>query len=451
MHIIAELQSKENYAITHNPKEADLILINTCSVREKPERKLFSEIGIFANIKKKDAKIGICGCTASALGESIIKKAPSVDFVLGARNVSKITQILHKPKAVEIATNYDESNYNFALSPQESSFRALINISIGCDKKCSYCIVPHTRGKEISIPLDMILKEARFRVESGAKEIVLLGQNVNNYGARFSSPHKKVNFTMLLREISQIDGLQRIKFVSPHPLHTDDEFIEEFATNPKIAKYIHLPLQSGSSKVLRDMKRGYSKEWFLNRVQKFREFVPNVGIGTDIIVAFPTETEEDFSDTLEVVEQVGFDTMYSFIYSPRENTSAFNLEEIPKEVAQKRLETLQNLHKKILQEKAKNEIGKTYSVMIENIAKSDKEKDLLESVGVAERQDSNKDSSDFSVKKSGDSARQEMKFEGRSDNGRLVHIASQTPLICGEIYSVKITQSKNGSLFGEVV
>lgn len=418
MHIIAELQSKDNYEITQNPKEADLIVINTCSVREKPERKLFSEIGIFANIKKKDAKIGICGCTASALGEKIIKKAPVVDFVLGARNVSKITEILNKPKAVEIATNYDESNYEFALSSQESHFRALINISIGCDKKCSYCIVPHTRGKEISIPLDMILKEAEFRVKNGAREIVLLGQNVNNYGRRFSISHKKVDFTMLLQEISKIDGIKRIKFVSPHPLHCDDEFIAEFAQNPKIAKYIHLPLQSGSSKILRDMRRGYSKEWFLNRVERFKQLAPNVGIGTDIIVAFPTESEDDFKETLEVVERVEFDTMYSFIYSPRENTSAFNMQEIPKEIAQKRLETLQNLHKKILQNKAKKEIGKIHNIMIENISKGD-----------------------FT---------QYEEFEGRSDNGKLVRIKSESLLKIGEIYKVKITQSKNGSLFGEI-
>lgn len=225
-HIIAELKEKENYSLTENAKEADLIILNTCSVREKPERKLFSEIGVYTNIKKKDAKIGICGCTASALGKEIIKKAPSVDFVLGARNVSKITSILDKPKAVEVEINYDESNYEFCMNTQ-SNMRALINISIGCDKKCSYCIVPHTRGKEISIPLDLILKEAEIRVANGAKEIILLGQNVNNYGARFSNPHKKINFTALLQEISKIEGVERIKFVSPHPLHMDDEFIEE--------------------------------------------------------------------------------------------------------------------------------------------------------------------------------------------------------------------------------
>lgn len=410
-HIIAELKEKENYSLTENAKEADLIILNTCSVREKPERKLFSEIGVYTNIKKKDAKIGICGCTASALGKEIIKKAPSVDFVLGARNVSKITSILDKPKAVEVEINYDESNYEFCMNTQ-SNMRALINISIGCDKKCSYCIVPHTRGKEISIPLDLILKEAEIRVANGAKEIILLGQNVNNYGARFSNPHKKINFTALLQEISKIEGVERIKFVSPHPLHMDDEFIEEFAKNQKISKYIHMPLQSGSNKVLKDMKRGYSQEWFLDRVNKIKSLCPDVGIGTDIIVAFPSESESDFYDTLEVVKEVEFDTMYSFIYSPRKDTMAFNLKEIDSKIATNRLEILQNLHKQILEKKAKNEINRIHKVMIENI----------------------KDSTS----------------EGRSDNGRVIKIQDKK-LNLGQIYNVIITNNENGSLFGRLI
>lgn len=409
-HIINELEIKEGYSLTDEPSNADLIILNTCSVREKPERKLFSEIGSLASIKKPNAKIGICGCTASALGEKILKKAPIVDFVLGARNVSKITKVLQTPKAVEVATNYDESSYEFAMVKNDS-FRALINISIGCDKKCSYCIVPHTRGKEISIPLDMILKEAEFRVKNGAKEIILLGQNVNNYGARFSSPHRKVNFTNLLQEVSKINGIERIKFVSPHPLHMDDEFIEEFAKNPKIAKYIHMPLQSGSSKVLKDMKRGYSKEWFLNRVKMIKSLVPNVGIGSDIIVGFPTESEEDFEESLEVVREVEFDTLYSFVYSPRENTTAALLEEIPRDISLKRLERLQKLHKEILTTKAKNEINNIHKVLIEGV------EDII---------------------------------EGRSDNGRLIKIDSKIPLKLGEIYDVIITRNENGALFGKI-
>lgn len=410
-HIITELKEKENYSLTENPKEADLIILNTCSVREKPERKLFSEIGIYTNIKKPNAKIGICGCTASALGKDIIKKAPSVDFVLGARGVSKISKIINSPKAVEVEINYDESNYEFCISNQ-NNIRALINISIGCDKKCSYCIVPHTRGKEISIPLDLILKEAKLRVKNGAKEIILLGQNVNNYGAKFSNEHEKINFTKLLQEISKIEGIERIKFVSPHPLHMDDKFIEEFANNPKISKYIHMPLQSGSNKVLKDMKRGYSREWFLDRVNKIKHLYPNVGIGTDIIVAFPTENESDFYDTLDLIKEVEFDTIYSFIYSPRKDTSAFELKELDSKIATNRLEILQNLHKQILEKKAKKEINKIHKVMIENI------KDSIS--------------------------------EGRSDNGRIVKIQN-TNLKLGQIYNTIITKNENGSLFGKAL
>lgn len=410
-HIIAELKEKANYNLTQDAKEADLIILNTCSVREKPEKKLFSEIGSYAAIKKIDAKIGICGCTASALGEEIIKKAPSVDFVLGARNVSKISSIIHKEKAVEIEINHDESNYEFCNNI-ESNIRALINISIGCDKKCSYCIVPFTRGKEISIPTNLILKEAKARVENGAKEIILLGQNVNNYGTRFSIPHEKINFTKLLQEVSKIDGIERIKFVSPHPLHMDDEFIEEFASNKKISKYIHMPMQSGSNAVLKDMKRGYTREWFLNRVNKIKSLCPDVGIGTDIIVAFPSEKEEDFYDTLDMVKNIEFDTMYSFIYSPRKGTLAFNMKEIDSSIANMRLEILQNLHKQILNKKAKNEINKTHRVMIENV--SDKGS------------------------------------EGRSDNGRLIKIDG-TKLSIGNFYDVVITKNENGSLFGKTI
>lgn len=408
-HIIQELKEKENYYLTQNPKEADLILLNTCSVREKPEKKLFSEIGFFTKIKKGSAKIGICGCTASVLGEQIIKKAPSVDFVLGARNVSKISKILNKPKAVEVEINYDESNYDFANN-HDCNIKASINISIGCDKKCSYCIVPNTRGKEISIPLDLIIKEAKLKVKNGAKEILLLGQNVNNYGARFSNDHKKINFTGLLKEISKIDGIERIKFVSPHPLHMDDEFIEEFASNNKIAKYIHMPLQSGSNKVLKDMKRGYSREWFLNRVEKIKALCPNVGIGTDIIVGFPTEDEIDFYDTIDLIKKVEFDTIYSFIFSPRINTDAYNMKEIDSNIASSRLEILQNLHKQILIKKAKLEIGNHHKVMIENI------KDNL--------------------------------YEGRSENGRLIKIQDSINLKLGEIYDIVITNNENGSLIG---
>lgn len=366
-HMLAELNEKENFSQTGDFKEADLILINTCSVREKPVSKLFSELGIFNKKKKENAKIGVCGCTASHLGKDIIKRAPYVDFVLGARNVSKITEVLHKPKAVEVDINYDESEFAFK-DFRTSLYKAYINISIGCDKQCTYCIVPKTRGEEISIPLNLIVDEANRAVNSGAKEIFLLGQNVNNYGRRFSGKHDKVNFTNLLQELSKIEGLKRIRFTSPHPFHMDDEFIEEFAKNPKICKSMHMPLQSGSTKVLKDMKRGYSKEWFLNRVEKLRSMVPDVSISTDIIVAFPGESDEDFNDTIDVMDKVKFDQIFSFKYSARPETEAEHFTNVvDPEIASQRLTFLQDLYTKHLDEKMASKLGNIYEVYFEDL------------------------------------------------------------------------------------
>jgi len=371
-HIIAELSTKKNYELTNDKEEADLIIINTCSVREKPVSKLFSEIGAYNKLKKQNTKIGVVGCTASHLGNEIIKRAPFVDFVLGARNTSKITKAITMPKFVDTDINYDETNYVFE-DFRFSKNRALINIMIGCDKECTYCIVPHTRGDEISIPSHLILSEVQKAVENGAKEIVLLGQNVNNYGKRFSAHQERINFSKLLNLVSEIKGVQKISFTSPHPLHIDDEFIETFANNAKVLKHIHLPLQSGSTKVLKQMKRGYTKEWFLNKASKLREAAPNCTIGTDIIVGFPAESDEDFEDTLDVMRQVRFEQIFSFKYSPRPLTKAAEMKnQVENTVADKRLQTLQSLHKKIQKEIMHDQVGKTFEVLFDELKPNQK-------------------------------------------------------------------------------
>ncbi|MDX9756040.1 MAG: tRNA (N6-isopentenyl adenosine(37)-C2)-methylthiotransferase MiaB [Sulfurimonas sp.] len=412
-HIIAQLREKEGYETTDDLKSSDLILINTCSVREKPVAKLFSELGVFNKKKKEGAKIGVCGCTASHLGDEIIKRAPYVSFVLGARNVSKITDVLHKDKAVEVDINYDESEFAFN-DFRTSPYKAYINISIGCDKSCTYCIVPKTRGDEISIPSELILREAQKAVNTGAKELFLLGQNVNNYGRRFSGEHERVNFTELLRRLSKIDALERIRFTSPHPFHMDNEFIEEFAKNPKICKSMHIPLQSGSNKVLKDMKRGYTKEWFLNRVEKLKNICPDVSLSTDIIVAFPGECDEDFQDTLDVVRRVKFDQIFSFKYSPRPETEAEHFTNVVDEdVASFRLTTLQNLHTEILDEKNLTHLDKIYNVYFE---------DLNQGYFVS----------------------------GRSDNNLVIKVKGSDELL-GQFRDVKITQIGRTILTGEIV
>ncbi len=367
-HIIAELKEHKNYSVTSDMEDADLIIINTCSVREKPVQKLFSEIGQFNKKKKNSAKIGVCGCTASHLGEDIMKRAPYVDFVLGARNISKIKDVVDTKGAVEIDIDYDDSTYQFAASGM-NMYKSSVNISIGCDKECTYCIVPATRGDEISIPPEMIVQQVQKEADRGIREITLLGQNVNSYGRRFSDKREKYSFTQLLRDVSEVEGIERIRFTSPHPLHMDDEFIEEFAKNPKISKCIHMPLQSGSTSVLRAMKRGYSKEGFLKRAKKIRDMVPNVRITTDIIVAFPGETQENFEDTIDVINQVKFDQIFNFKYSPRPNTAALELadQEIPDEIGSARLTEVIELHKKHQSELMNAYIGKTVNVFFDSL------------------------------------------------------------------------------------
>jgi tRNA-2-methylthio-N6-dimethylallyladenosine synthase len=412
-HIIAELNTHGDYIPTTNSQEADLIIINTCSVREKPVAKLFSELGQFNKTKKDGAKIGVCGCTASHLGSEIIKRAPFVDFVVGARNVSKISKAIENKGTVEIDINNDETSYEFS-EYRSSPFKANINISLGCDKQCTFCIVPSTRGDEISIPSDIILNEAKKSAEAGMKEIFLLGQNVNNYGKHFSNKEsEKYTFTKLLQEISKIDGIERIRFTSPHPLHMDDEFIEEFASNPKICKLIHVPLQSGSTKILKEMKRGYTKEWFLNRCEKIKSKVPNVRISTDIIVAFPGESEEDFLDTLDVVEKVKFDQIFNFKYSPRPNTPAATMEQIDSEIGTKRLQTLIDLHKTHQDEHMEKNIGTIHSVYFEDL------------------------------KPNGE-------IMGFSDNGLQVFVKGSEELL-GKIVDVEITHNSRTSLKGKVI
>ncbi|MBI3874100.1 MAG: tRNA (N6-isopentenyl adenosine(37)-C2)-methylthiotransferase MiaB, partial [Arcobacter sp.] len=293
-----------------------------------------------------------------------------------------------------------------------SLYKANINISLGCDKQCTFCIVPATRGDEISIPAEIILNEAKKSALNGMKEIFLLGQNVNNYGKYFSGESEKYDFTKLLQEISKIDGIERIRFTSPHPLHMDDAFIDEFASNPKICKSIHIPLQSGSTKILKDMKRGYTKEWFLKVCNKIKTKAPNVRISTDIIVAFPGETEEDFLDTLDVVNQVKFDQIFNFKYSPRPNTPASTMEQIDSKIGSRRLEELIELHKTHQDFHMDETLGQTHKVYFEDL------------------------------KPNGE-------IMGFSDNGMQVFVQGSEELL-GQIVDVKITKNSRTSLKGVV-
>jgi len=412
-HMIAELNRKDSYELTEDLSRADLILINTCSVREKPVAKLFSEIGVFNKKRKPGAKIGVCGCTASHLGEEIIRRAPSVDFVLGARNVSKITEVVDIKHAVEIDTDYDESTYAFG-EYRSNPFKAMVNISIGCDKGCTFCIVPATRGEEISIPSDLIVQEISKAVATGAKEVMLLGQNVNNYGRRFGTEEEQIDFTGLLQKVSAIAGLERIRFTSPHPLHMDDIFLHEFASNPKICKQIHVPLQSGSTKLLKTMKRGYTQENFLSRCAKIRALCPDATISTDIIVGFPGESDADFEDTMAVLEQVRFEQLFSFKYSPRPMTEAALYEaQVDPQIASERLSRLQARHTEILDEIMDAQLDTVHEVYFDELKPNGR-------------------------------------VAGRSDDGKLVFVEGSEEML-GKIVNVKISKTSRGALDGEIL
>ena len=315
-------------------------------------------------------------------------------------------------KFVSIDISNDESEYEFA-SYRKSIYKSFINISSGCDKKCTYCIVPNTRGVEISIPPEIIIKEIKNAAINGAKEVYLLGQNVNNYG-QFTNSKLKMDFTDLLKRISDIEDIKRIRFTSPHPLHMDDKFLKEFASNDKICKSMHMPLQSGSSKVLKEMRRGYSKEWFIERANKLKTLAPNASISTDIIVAFPGESDEDFEHTLDVIEQIKFEQIFSFKYSPRPHTKAAQFtNQVDPILASKRLTTLQDLHKSQLDLMMPKRLHKEYEVYFDEL-------------------------------------RNDGFIVGRSDDNTLVKVKGSEELL-GKFKNVKITKTGRLGLLGEII
>ncbi|WP_038055496.1 tRNA (N6-isopentenyl adenosine(37)-C2)-methylthiotransferase MiaB [Thermodesulfobacterium hydrogeniphilum] len=375
----------DEYEPTLNPEEADLILINTCSVREKPQHKVYSEVGRYKSLKKKnpDLIIGITGCVAQQEGENLIKKLPYVDLVLGTQGFYFIREALKTYKKTKKPVVFTElkPDFKFPLileSENNSIFKdrkvsAFVTIMQGCDNFCTYCIVPYVRGREISRPPEDILKEVETLVKKGVREIILLGQNVNSYGLKEKN---FPNFPDLLNMVSEIEGVWRIRFTTSHPKDLSDKLIEVIATNPKVCKHIHLPLQAGSNKILKLMNRKYTKEYYLAKVEKLKSLVPEIAITTDLIVGFPGETEEDFKETLEMLEKVRYHEIFSFKYSDRPFTVAQKMEnKIPEEEKERRLKEVHKVQAKITEEIYKSYVGKEVEVLVEGASK--KNPDML--------------------------------------------------------------------------
>ncbi len=347
---------------------ADVLVINTCSVRENAASKLFGNLGQLAEVKRErpDMQIAVAGCLAQQLRDGIVQKAPWVDVVLGTHNLDVLPALLKRAKHnKEAAVEIEESLKVFPStlpSHREASYAAWVSISVGCNNTCTFCIVPHLRGKENDRRPGEILSEVEAVVAQGAIEVTLLGQNVNSYGVGFKD---REAFSKLLRACGNIENLERVRFTSPHPAAFRDDVIDAMAQTPNVMPSLHMPLQSGSDKVLRDMRRSYRSKKFLGILDSVRAQIPHAAITTDIIVGFPGETEEDFQQTMDVVEQSRFASAYTFLYSPRPGTPAAELEnQIPDEVANERFQRLLTLQKRITLEENQKLEGSEVEILV---------------------------------------------------------------------------------------
>ncbi|MCA0403043.1 MAG: tRNA (N6-isopentenyl adenosine(37)-C2)-methylthiotransferase MiaB [Proteobacteria bacterium] len=333
---------------TDKAEEADVILLNTCSIREKAQEKVFSQLGQWREYKAKnpDVIIGVGGCVASQEGADIIKRAPFVDLVFGPQTLHRLPELMKerelKKKPVVDISFPEIEKFDHLPQPRAEGPHAFVSIMEGCSKYCSYCVVPYTRGEEISRPFDDVLTECYQLAAQGVREINLLGQNVNDYRGVMENGDI-ADLALLIHYVAAIEGIGRIRFTTSHPLAFSENLINAYAEVPELANHLHLPIQSGSDKILSMMKRGYTAIEYKSKIRKLRQVRPDIRLSTDIIVGFPGETDDDFQATMDLVHELGFDTSFSFIYSPRPGTPAANFaDETPMEVKKQRLQILQN-------------------------------------------------------------------------------------------------------------
>src|SRR5512145_1511732 len=341
------LRACGGYEPTEHPEEADLLLLNTCSVREKAQEKVFSQLGGWKHLKKAKPHllIGVGGCVASQEGDGITRRAPYVDLVFGPQTLHRLPEMIDELKSTGrsvVDVSFPEIEKFDALpEPRAEGATAFVSIMEGCSKYCTFCVVPYTRGEEVSRPFESVMSEIRSLAEQGVREITLLGQNVNAYNGPMSDG-TPCDLGTLIYYVAEVPGIERIRFTTSHPVEFKDSLIEAYRDIPQLANYLHLPVQSGSDRVLALMKRGHTVLEYKQKIRRLRQVRPDISLSTDLIVGFPGETERDFESTLDLVREIGFDQSFSFIYSPRPGTPAASLpDELPHEVKQARLERLQ--------------------------------------------------------------------------------------------------------------
>ncbi|QQY80662.1 tRNA-2-methylthio-N6-dimethylallyladenosine synthase [Keratinibaculum paraultunense] len=418
---ISWLLENMGYVWTDQKEESDLIIYNTCLVRESAELKVYGQLGALKELKrqKPDLIIGVCGCMMQreSIRNIILSKHKHVDIIFGTNNIHKLPQLINRYEqtgntVVDIIEDSREIVEDIDAN-RMYAYKAFVNIMYGCNNFCTYCIVPYTRGREKSREPKNIIKEIQQLAKKGYKEVTLLGQNVNSYGKTLNYDY---SFAKLLEEINKINGIERIRFMTSHPKDLSDELIEAMASLDKVCEHLHLPVQSGSNKILKAMNRKYTREEYLLLIDKIREAIPNISISTDIIVGFPGETEEDFEDTLELVKQVRYDSAFTFLYSIREGTVAANMpNQVPDEIKHERFQKLLDIMYPIFYEKNLKYKDKVVEVLVEEVSKNDPNM-----------------------------------LTGRTRTGKLVHFKGNKELI-GKLVNVKINKVKTFTLEGFLV
>lgn len=419
---ISGILSGMGMSAVNEPENADVVVFNTCCIRDTAERRALGNIGKMKELKKKNKNllIVVTGCMTQQNGfaENMKERYQYVDVILGTHNISDLeNQIrirLEKKKRVAAVLDTDGYIDDETTPVTRTSFpNAWVNINYGCNNFCTYCIVPYVRGRERSRDMKSIISECEKLINDGYKEVTLLGQNVNSYGN--DVPDENVNFANLLREVAKIDGKFRIRFMTSHPKDLTEDVVKAIRDNDKICNNIHLPIQAGSNSVLKNMNRRYTREHYLGLIEMIRRYLPDCGITTDIMVGFPYETEEDFLDTMDIVEKVRFSTAFTFIYSVRKGTKAAEMPQIPYEIKQNRIKRLIARQNEITEEISKDYVGNVYEILVEGMQE----------------------------KKNG-------YVVGRTESGRLVSAKGDESMI-GEFKNVKITAVKNAQLLGEIL
>ncbi len=374
--VMAGILKKRGLLPVEQEEEADLLLFNTCSIRDLAERKVMGKLGQLGRAKKGNRLIGVTGCMANAKKESLFRKLPHVDFVLGTNNIHDLDRVLDElmvsKRQTVLTDELFRQELDYAGASRKDPYKAFVSIIRGCDKYCTYCVVPYTRGAEVSRPFGDILAECSQLVAKGYKEITLLGQNVNSYGK--DQPDWGKQFPDLLYALDQIPGLARIRFLTSHPVDISQDLMYAIRDLPSLCEHVHFPLQAGSNRILKKMHRMYTKEVYLEKVAQLREIVPNVILGTDMIIGFPTETEEEFQETLDCMESIRYAHAFLYTYSPRNGTPAKRwVDDVPEEEKHRRHQLALQLHERISAEKMREKLGETVEVLVDGWSKDGKQ------------------------------------------------------------------------------